>query len=183
MRLIDLLLLVDTELTGSHVDKEDKTADDGQDLEEIVLGEVAVRMVRLQGPEVIDDDVEDAQDDHQDDSAPLSFEPDNNHHASHESQNANQSPADAPLSTENEPNEQEDEQNSSGKLEVHFSILLFNLRDAGKGESFTVPAVGDNHEESTHDGEIAKEEVEIEDETVSESLGDHDTDETTDGVS
>lgn len=40
--LIHLLLLIDGELAGAAVDKEEKTTDDGEDLEEIVLGEVLV---------------------------------------------------------------------------------------------------------------------------------------------
>lgn len=43
--LIDLLLLVHAQLAGAHVDQQQKTAHDGEDLEEIVLGEVLVRMV------------------------------------------------------------------------------------------------------------------------------------------
>ena len=40
--LIYLLLLVNAELAGAAVDEEEKTADDGEDLEEVVLGEVLV---------------------------------------------------------------------------------------------------------------------------------------------
>lgn len=43
--LIDLLLLVNAELAGASVGEEQKTADDGKDLEEIVLGEVLVGVV------------------------------------------------------------------------------------------------------------------------------------------
>ena len=43
--LIYLLLLVDTELARAAVDKEQKTADDGEDLEKVVLGKILVRMV------------------------------------------------------------------------------------------------------------------------------------------
>ncbi len=48
-RLIDLLLLIDTVLSWSTVDEEQKATDNGQDLEEIVLGEVLVwvRLVEL----------------------------------------------------------------------------------------------------------------------------------------
>jgi hypothetical protein len=43
--LVDLLLLVDAELPGAAVDQEKQTAHDREDLEEVVLGEVLVRVV------------------------------------------------------------------------------------------------------------------------------------------
>lgn len=43
--LVNLLLLIDTELAGATVDQEKQTADDGQNLEEIVLGKVLVGVV------------------------------------------------------------------------------------------------------------------------------------------
>lgn len=43
--LVNLLLLVDAELAGAAVDQEQQTADNGQNLEEIVLGKVLVRVV------------------------------------------------------------------------------------------------------------------------------------------
>ena len=46
--LVDLLLLVDAELPGAAVDQEEEATDDGEDLEEIVLGEVLVRVVLVQ---------------------------------------------------------------------------------------------------------------------------------------
>ena len=47
-RLVDLLLLVDTELTRAAVDEEQETTDDGEDLEEVVLGEVLVGVVLVE---------------------------------------------------------------------------------------------------------------------------------------
>lgn len=40
--LVDLLLLVEAELARSAVNEQEETADDGEDLEEVVLGEVLV---------------------------------------------------------------------------------------------------------------------------------------------
>lgn len=45
--LVNLLLLVHTELTGTHVDQQQETTDDGKDLEEIVLGKILVRVMRV----------------------------------------------------------------------------------------------------------------------------------------
>jgi len=46
--LVHFLLLVEAVLTGTHVDEQEKTADDGEDLEEVVLGEVLVRVVLVE---------------------------------------------------------------------------------------------------------------------------------------
>lgn len=45
--LVDLLLLVDRELSGAHIDQEKQATDDGEDLEEVVLGEVLVRVMGM----------------------------------------------------------------------------------------------------------------------------------------
>jgi hypothetical protein len=47
-RLVDLLLLIDAELAGAAVDQEQETTHDGQDLEEVVLGKVLVRMALVE---------------------------------------------------------------------------------------------------------------------------------------
>ena len=47
-RLVHLLLLVKADLAGAHVDEEEQTADDRQDLEEVVLGEVLVGVVLVE---------------------------------------------------------------------------------------------------------------------------------------
>lgn len=43
--LVDLLLLVNAELAWAAVDEEQESTDDGQDLEEVVLGKVLVGVV------------------------------------------------------------------------------------------------------------------------------------------
>lgn len=43
--LVNLLLLVDAELAGAAVDQEQQTTNNGQNLEEIVLGKVLVGVV------------------------------------------------------------------------------------------------------------------------------------------
>lgn len=47
-RLVDLLLLIDAVLAWSTVDQEEKSTDDGEDLEEIVLGEILVGVVLVE---------------------------------------------------------------------------------------------------------------------------------------
>jgi hypothetical protein len=51
--LVDLLLLVDAELARAAVDQQQKAADDGEDLEEVVLGKVLVGVVLMELREVI----------------------------------------------------------------------------------------------------------------------------------
>lgn len=46
--LVDLLLLVDGELAGAGVDEEEQTTDDGEDLEEVVLGKVLLGVVLVE---------------------------------------------------------------------------------------------------------------------------------------
>jgi hypothetical protein len=51
--LVDLLLLVDAELARAAVDEQEKAADDGEDLEEVVLGEVLVGVVLMELREAV----------------------------------------------------------------------------------------------------------------------------------
>lgn len=46
--LVNLLLLVDGELAGAAVDEQQETADNREDLEEVVLGEVLVGVVLVE---------------------------------------------------------------------------------------------------------------------------------------
>jgi hypothetical protein len=46
--LVDLLLLVNAELAWAAVDEEKESTDDGQDLEEVVLGKVLVGVVLVE---------------------------------------------------------------------------------------------------------------------------------------
>jgi len=86
---VDLFLLVYRKRTRAHIDKENESTDDRQDLEEIVFGKIPLGMVRVKlrsrqldilglkgfphagntgythGPEVVDQNIEDAQDDDQ----------------------------------------------------------------------------------------------------------------------
>jgi hypothetical protein len=51
--LVDLLLLVDAELARAAVDEQEKAADDGEDLKEVVLGEVLVGVVLMELREAV----------------------------------------------------------------------------------------------------------------------------------
>ena len=133
-------------------------------------------------PEVVDKDVENAQDGDEDDGAPLGLETNNDHHAGNETDHDNRHATNAPLAGEDEANEQENEQHATGELEVHLAVLLVELGQAGGRELFADPAVGQDHEQAAHDTQVAQEEVEVEDQAVAERLGDNDADQAHDGV-
>ena len=119
-------------------------------------------------PEVVDKDVENAQDGDEDDGAPLGLETNNDHHAGNETDHDNRHATNAPLAGEDEANEQENEQHATGELEVHLAVLLVELGQAGGRELFADPAVGQDHEQAAHDTQVAQEEVEVEDQAVAE---------------
>lgn len=56
-------------------------------------------------PEVVDEQVEDTQNEHQHDGTPLSLEAHNNHDASNEAEQADHNPSNAPISGEDESDE------------------------------------------------------------------------------
>jgi hypothetical protein len=125
-------------------------------------------------PEVVDQHVEDAQDHDQDGRAPLRLESDDNHDARNQTDHADQDSPDAPVALEDEANEEEDQQDSTGELEVHLPVFLVQGREAGRRKSLADPAVRQDHQKTAHDGEVAEEEVEVKDEAVANALKDHD---------
>lgn len=122
-------------------------------------------------PEIIDKEIEDAQDDHQHHRTPLCLETHHNHHTSHESEQTNDHSRNTPITSENKPDEQEDQQDPPGKLDVHFAVFLVYRRQPRWGKPFAHPGVAENHEKPTHNAEIAEKEVQVKYKTVAESLG------------
>ena len=133
-------------------------------------------------PEVVDKDVEDAQDGDKDNGAPLGLETNDDHHTGDKSNHDDRHAANAPLACEDEANEQENEEHAAGELEVHLAVLLVELRQAGGRELFADPAVGKDHKEAAHDTQVAQDEVEVENQAVAERLRDDDADQAHDGV-
>ena len=155
---------------------------DGKNLEEVVLREVLVRVVRVQGPEVVDQDVEDAEDDHQQNRAELGLEPHNHHNAGHEANQADKDPAKAPVAAEDEADKEEDEQDATCKLEVHLAVLLVELRQAGRREPLAYPRIRQDHQKPAHDRQIAQEEVEVKDQPVPNALENNHANEAEDAI-
>lgn len=144
-----------------------------EDLEEVVLRKVLVGVVGVQCPPVVDVEVEDAEDEHQHNSRELGLEANNDHDAGNQSEQASNDSPEAPVATEDEANEEEDEQDTSSKLEIHLLVLLVELGKTGRGKLLANPRVGQNHHETTHDREIAQEEVQVKDQAVSNALHNH----------
>jgi hypothetical protein len=180
--LVDLLLLVNAELAWAAVDEEKESTDDGQDLEEVVLGKVLVGVVLVESPEVVDQQVENAQNNNEQSGAVLGLESNDNHDAGDAAKRRDNDAPKRPLATEDKSNEEEDQEDTASQLEVHLAILLVDLGETCKDLSLANPRIRQDHDQATNDREVSEEEVEIEDETVTKSLSDDNAHETGDGV-
>jgi hypothetical protein len=90
------------------------------------------------GPEIVDQNIEDAQNDDQQRSTPLSLEADNDHYASDKPEQADQNPANRPLPGEDESDEQENKQNTASKLKVDLLVLLVDLGETSESKPLAV---------------------------------------------
>jgi len=126
-----------------------------QDLEEVVFSKVLVRMMRMQSPEVVDKDVEDAQNKNEQNRTELGLEADNNHDTRDQADQDDENAPEAPVTRKDEADEEEDEQHATSELDVHLTILLVHLRQTGRRKPLTDPGVGQNHEKTTQDGQVA----------------------------
>ena len=186
-------------MARTHVDKEKETAaaillvfdalvmlrqnlHNREDLEEVVFREVLVGVVGVQSPPVVDVEVEDAQNEHQHDRRELGLETNNNHDASNETEQASHNSPETPVTAENEADEEEDEQDTSSELEIHLLVLLVELRKTSRSELLANPGVGQDHHQTAHNGKVAEEEVQVENETISDALHNHNAHETSHSV-
>jgi hypothetical protein len=133
-------------------------------------------------PEVVDQNVEDTQDENKQRRAPLGLESNHNHDTCDQTNDGDHHSPDGPLSAEHEADEEEDEEHTTRELEVHLAVLLLNLGQASEGLGLANPRVRQDHQETTHDREVAQEEVQVKYQAITESLGDDNTDETGDGI-
>ena len=133
-------------------------------------------------PKVIHKHIEETQQDHQQDSTPFCLEPDDDHDTGNKSQQADENPPEPPLAREDESDKKKDEQNTTGKLDIHFAILLVELWQPGWNEPLAHPRVRNHHQQTANNAQIAEEEVQVSHETVCDGLGDHDTQEAGNGV-
>lgn len=89
-----------------------------QRLEEIILEEVALRVRGVHRPEVVRDDVEDAEDKDEEGGGPLGLEADGNHDARDEADDRDEHAPDAPFSLDDEAQEEEDQENAACEEEA-----------------------------------------------------------------
>jgi len=129
-------------------------------------------------PEVVDKQVENAENDHEHDRTPLGLEADHDHDAGNKANQDDDDPPKAPVAGKDEADEQENEQHSPSQLKIHLAILLINLRQSSRRELLPHPRVRQHHQQASNDGEITEKEVQVEDEAVAESLCDDNPEET-----
>lgn len=133
-------------------------------------------------PEVVDQNVEDAEDQDQEGSAKLGLEADDDHDAGDQAEQGDKGTANGPLAAEDKADEEEDQQDPASQHEVHFAVLLLELGQSCEGFGLAHPRVGENHDQATDDGQVAQEEVEVKDEAVAEGLGHNDAHQAADGI-
>lgn len=83
-----------------------------------ILEEVTLGMRAVYAPEVVDEDVEDAEGDHEEGGGPFGLEADSDHNAGGKTNKGDEETGDAPLSSDHEPEEEEDEQDASSEQET-----------------------------------------------------------------
>lgn len=131
-------------------------------------------------PEVVDQNVEDTEQHHKHDRTPLGLETDNHHDTSDEAGHTDDDAPHGPLSREDESDKEEDQEHATSELDIHLAVLLIQLGQTGGHELLAHPRVGENHEKTANHAEVAQEEVEVEDESVSKALSDDDAQQTGD---
>lgn len=91
-------------------------------LEEVIFEEVTLRVCRMHSPEVVCNDVEDAQHNDKESSRPLGLEANRNHNTGNQADYGNENAADAPGTLDNESEEEENEQNAPSKEEAEINM-------------------------------------------------------------
>lgn len=124
-------------------------------------------------PEVVHKNVKDAKNNNQERSAVLGLESNNHHDTSNGSQDAHQDTPQGPLAAEDEAHKEEDQQHTASQLEVHLAVLLIDLGQTSKSLGLANPRIRQDHKQTTDNGQVSEEEVEIEDQAVAEGLRDH----------
>ena len=132
-------------------------------------------------PEVVNQNIEDAQYHNQYNRTPFRLETYHHHHASHKSKYADYYPPNPPMAREHKPHKQEYQQHPPRQLKVHLAVLVIHRRESGRSELPPHPRIREYHQKAAHNAEVAEEEVEVEYETVAKSLGNDDANESDDG--
>lgn len=85
---------------------------------QVVLQEVALGVSRVDAPPVVDEDVENTEEGHQETGTPFRLESNGDHDTSAETDNGNEDPGERPVTLEDESDEQEDKEDTTSKLEA-----------------------------------------------------------------
>jgi len=137
---------------------------------------------RTYRPEVVHENVEHAEKHDENDSAPLGLESDDHHDAGNESEQADYDTPEGPLAREDESDEQEDKKNATSELEVHLAVLLVKLRETGRNKPLANPGIRKDHEKTTDHTQVAQEEVQVKDQSVTKGLGHDNPQESSNGI-
>lgn len=157
----------------------------------------------MYGPPVIGKHVEHAENEDQERSGPFSFEANGNHGTCGETDDRNEDASDGPGALDDESEEKEDKQNTSGEEEANktksvrkivvcssdvcinllfLPVGLTNRWNASKCSLPTQHGITEDHEQTTDDTQVPQEETQVKDKTVSEALNDDDGEKTCDGI-
>lgn len=154
-------------------------------IEEVsLLEKVALRVRFVNSPPGIDRKVESSQHDNQEESALFRLVPNCDQQARNQTTRTDHPFRPSSLTVEDETEEEENEENSTKELEVFLAILIVDPHrwHTDQVRLFSRESVRESHEESTDHGEVAKEEGEVENQAVSETLRDDNTEETDSSV-
>lgn len=133
-------------------------------------------------PEIVNQEVKDAQDDNEHDGAKLGLEAYHYHDTSNEAEKGHNHSPDTPSSAEDKSSKEEDEQNSACELEVHLAVFLVDRREASESLGFPNPGIRQDHQQATHNRQVSEEEIDVEDESISKCLGNNNTSESSHSV-
>jgi len=118
----------------------------------------------------------------EEDGRPLGFKADSYHDAGGKTEQRDNHSGDAPLALDDESKEQEDKEHSTGKQEVFFAVSFTHGRESSEEFLPCNHCLAEDHDETANNAQIAKEEVEIENETVTETLNNDYTEETSHSI-
>jgi len=174
---LELFLRIDGDATGAHVDEKEQATNDGQCLEKVVFKEIALGVGRVDSPPVVHCDVEDGEENDEECRSPSGLEAHGDHPASGETNDRDDDTGESPLSLEDNTNEKEDEKHATSQLEVLPAIVVTESGQTSKCALAGDHRIGEDHQQTTYNGEVAEEKVDVEDEPVAETLDEDDTQE------
>lgn len=166
-----------------------------------VLQEITLRMLRVNAPPVVDEHIEHGQQKDEERARPLGLETHGNHATRAQTDDGHKDPSNGPIPLDYEADKQEDEENTASELEAvikmtsesiqcvcngckHLllsAVVLIQRWDAGETRFPFGHGFAEDHQQSTNNRQVAQEEVEVKDETVSEALENDNAEESTDG--